>query len=216
MVPMVISGVYTSAKSAYPQVVLKQMDGSAYLPIVIGRFEAAAISMAQADRQPARPISYDLAHSILKCIGVGLVRVEITGLHEGTYYAGVHVRDTDGTVQVIDSRPSDAIALALRMQAPIFASPLVLKEAGYVRPDGDDAQEVDAEPEGSVDAAPSEASIPVSGGTNGQAPPEQRVVELDPVDALRRRLEQAVAEEVYEEAARLRDEIVRLGRDTEG
>ena len=65
MVLMEVSGVYTSSKSAYPQVVLKEKGGNAYLPIVIGRFEAAAISMAQNARQPARPISYDLARTIL-------------------------------------------------------------------------------------------------------------------------------------------------------
>jgi bifunctional DNase/RNase len=213
MVPMEVSGVYSSSKSAYPQVVLKQVDGSAYLPIVIGRFEAAAISMAQTARQPARPISYDLAQAVLETVGAGIERVEITELHEGTYYAAVHLRAADGAVSVVDSRPSDAIALALRMGAPIFASQAVLKEAGYVRPE---------EPE----ATPAEPGLPAPAASatledQSAAPATAGQVEIggqevtggDPVEALQRRLKQAVASEEYEEAARLRDQIRRLAKE---
>jgi hypothetical protein len=196
MVLMEVSGVYTSAKSAYPQVVLKEKQGNSYLPIVIGRFEAAAISMAQSERKPARPISYDLARAILDLANARVERIEITDLHEGTYYAEVHLRSEDGSTSVLDSRPSDAIALALRMGAPIYAAAAVLREAGYVRP------EEPADAPGS--RRPAEARMrsepgPARAGCGGGQ-----------LDALRRRLRQAVAEEVYEEAARLRDEIGRL------
>lgn len=202
MVLMEVSGVYTSAKSAYPQVVLKEKQGNSYLPIVIGRFEAAAISMAQSERRPARPISYDLARAILDLANARVERVEITDLHEGTYYAEVYVRSEDGSTSVLDSRPSDAIALALRMGAPIFAAAEVLREAGYVRPE---------EP----------ADAPSSRRSNGrpraetgpQAIPDKAEGQLE---VLRRRLRQAVSEEVYEEAARLRDEITRLEKKVGG
>lgn len=226
MVPMEVSGVYTSAKSAYPQVVLKQKDGSAYLPIVIGRFEAAAISLARAQRQPPRPISYDLARSILAAVGAEVLKVEITDLHEGTYYAEVHLRGPDGTIAVMDSRPSDAIALALRSGAAIYASPAVLKEAGYLRPESPEEPQDGAmeTPQGSYaeSAAAREradAAEPVGGtGAERQAQLEEKQEQapvVDPVEALRRRLEQAVAEEVYEEAARLRDEIHRLEQEAD-
>ena len=214
MVLMEVSGVYTNSKSAYPQVVLKEKGGNSYLPIVIGRFEATAISMAQNGRKPVRPISYDLAYTILGTVDAQVEKVAITDLHEGTYYAQVHLRDEEGETAVLDSRPSDAIALALRMGAPIFASPGVLKEAGYVRPE---------EPAEAAQAAAS-AVVENPKTASGKAA-DIHILEdirtgqlqdsgsVDRLELLRRRLRQAVAEEVYEEAARLRDEISRLEKE---
>lgn len=204
MILMEVTGVYTSSKSAYPQVVLREKDGDACLPIVIGRFEAAAISMTQNQRKAARPISYDLAHSILEMVAAQVDKVEITDLHEGTYYAEVYLRSEDGTTAILDSRPSDAIALALRMGAPIFAARTVLKEAGYVRPEDP--------PELTLSRRPV-ASRPLEDRETVPHPAEENSV--DHLELLRRRLRQAVAEEVYEEAARLRDEISRLEEETD-
>lgn len=198
MVQMEVSGVYNSSpQSSYPQVVLKEIDGNAYLPIIIGRFEAAAISMAQNDQKPARPISYDLARQILVGMGAKVVRVEITDLHESTYYAEVHLSDGEGQEHILDARPSDAIALALRFSAPIFASPGILEEAGFSR-----------EPEQSLATQVDPSSIDAE-----VIPEDLAAIEPDPGDELeqlKRRMQQAIAEEVYEEAARLRDEINRL------
>ena len=207
MVLMEVSGVYTSSKSAYPQVVLKEKGGNLCLPIVIGRFEAAAISMAQNERKPARPLSYDLAHSVLELVDARIEKVEITDLHEGTYYAEVYLREENGAVAVLDSRPSDAIALALRMGAPIFAAAAVLKEAGYVRPP-DESHET-APPALSTSVAEPELEPELDSETVESPESEPG----DQLEALRRRLRQAIAEEVYEEAARLRDEISRLEGD---
>ena len=218
MVLMEVSGVYTSSKSAYPQVVLKEKEGDLCLPIVIGRFEAAAISMAQNERKPTRPLSYDLAHSVLELVDARIEKVEITDLHEGTYYAEVYLREENGAVAVLDSRPSDAIALALRMGAPIYAAATVLKEAGYVRPP-DESQDIDPpapptsepqlEPELKSKLEPELASDTLASDTVESPESEP----ADQLEALRRRLRQAIAEEVYEEAARLRDEISRLEAD---
>jgi bifunctional DNase/RNase len=211
MVLMEVNGVYTSSKSAYPQVVLKEKAGRAYLPIVIGRFEAAAIAAAQGERKPDRPISYDLALALLGMAEAKVARVEITELHEGTYYAAVHLQTGDGSIAVLDSRPSDALALALRQGAPIYASPEVLQEAGYVRPD--------EEPEPAKSVAASQAEpVPATAAPVSPTTAEVVVDESAPdqLGALERRLLQAVAEEVYEEAARLRDEISRIKRETQG
>ena len=204
MIRMEVSGVYNSSpQSSYPQVVLKEVDGPGHLPIIIGRFEAAAISMAQSDQKPARPISYDLAQQILLGVHSSITKVEITDLHESTYYAEIHLVDEDGGQHVLDARPSDAIALALRFDAPIYAAAQIVEEAGFqkaveIPPETTLAADQDREPE----APECEGKELRSVSAVKAEPPNE-------LEQLRRRLEQAIAEEVYEEAARLRDEINR-------
>lgn len=206
MIRMEVSGVYNSSpQSSYPQVVLKEVDGPGHLPIIIGRFEAAAISMAQSDQKPARPISYDLAQQILLGVNSKITKVEITDLHESTYYAEIHLVDEDGGQHVLDARPSDAIALALRFDAPIYAAAQIVEEAGFqktieIPPESTLAADQDDEHDASDHDEDGELS--------GVSAPD--VEPLDELEQLKRRLEQAIAEEVYEEAARLRDEINRL------
>ncbi len=195
MVLMEVNGVFSNnPQSSYPQVVLKEAEGNSYLHIIIGRFEAAAISMAHGNQQPERPISYDLACQILSGVEACVTRVDITDLHEGTYYAELHLVDEEGAIHVLDSRPSDAIALALRFDAPIYATAEVLEEAGHARSIGEPDASPEAEP---ISVSQQEHSII-------EAP------EVNHLDQLKRRMRQAIAEEVYEEAARLRDEISRL------
>lgn len=204
MVLMEVKEVLSSkSQSLYPEVVLKEVEGNHYLHIVIGRFEAAAISMAHSKRQPARPISYDLVHQILAHVDAQVVRVEITDFnaHERTYYAEVHLVDDQGETHTLDARPSDAIALALRFRAPIYVAIDVLKEVGCVRSDGDEWVKADVEALVNPVAA-AQGDLPVI------ASPA-----VNQLEQLKRRMRQAVAEEIYEEAARLRDEISRLNRD---
>ena len=204
MIRMEVNGVHNSSpQSSYPQVVLKEVDGPGHLPIIIGRFEATAISMAQSDQKPSRPISYDLAQQILLGVHSNITKVEITDLHESTYYAEVHLVDEDGGQHVLDARPSDAIALALRFDAPIYAAAKIVEEAGFqktveIPPETTLATDQDSEPE-----APECEDEELSSGSALQAEP------LNELEQLKRRLKQAIAEEVYEEAARLRDEINR-------
>ena len=194
MVEMEVKGVHISSK-AYHRVVLKEKDGEAYLHIVIGPNEARAISLAHNDQSPARPLSYDLACSLLEEAEASISRVAITALHEGIYYAEVHLENADGTTVNVDSRPSDAIALAVRTDAPIFAAKSVLDEEG--------STELEEEEE-VVDASSSEATSLAE----LLASPSQ--TELSEFDLLRKRLAQAVSEEAFEEAARLRDRIALL------
>lgn len=213
MILMEINGVFSSnSRSSYPQVVLKEAEGDSYLYIVIGRFEAAAISMAHGKQRPARPISYDLAHQILVGVDARVVRVEITDLHESTYYAEVHLVDDEGKSHVLDARPSDAIALALRFSAPIYAAAEILEEAGHARPGDENRLEPEA-------ATPTEPKIETEAVVEPVVEPtvvsqeELAIVAapaIDHLEQLKRRMRQAIAEEVYEEAARLRDEIRRL------
>ena len=204
MVLMEVKEVLSSkSQSLYPEVVLKEVEGNNYLHIVIGRFEAAAISMAHNKRQPTRPISYDLAHQILAHVDARVVRVEITdfNLRERTYYAEIHLDDDEGKTYTLDARPSDAIALALRFRAPIYAAIKILKEEGCVRSDDDEWVKAEVEAITKPVAAP-------QGDHSIIAPPA-----VNQLEQLKRRMRQAIAEEIYEEAARLRDEISRLNRN---
>jgi len=195
MVEMKVKRVQISSK-AYHRVVLKEKEGEACLHIVIGPNEARAISLAHNGQTPARPLSYDLACSLLKEAEASITRVTITDLQEGIYYAEVHLESADGTTVAVDSRPSDAIALAVRTDAPIFASRSVLEEEGSTDLEEEEEEEVSAS---SVEAS-SLADLLVS--------PEQ--TEVGELDMLRKRLAQAASEEAYEEAARLRDRIAVL------
>ena len=204
MVLMEVKEVLSSkSQSLYPEVVLKEVEGNYYLHIVIGRFEAAAISMAHSKRRPARPISYDLAHQILANVDARVVRVEITdfNLRERTYYAEILLVDDEGKTHTLDARPSDAIALALRFRAPIYAAIKILKEEGCVRSDEDEWVKADVEALAKPVAA-SQGDHPII------SPPA-----VNQLEQLKRRMRQAVAEEIYEEAARIRDEISRLNKD---
>ena len=112
-----------------PVVILKDMDGSHYLPILIGPFEATAIALALEGAPVPRPLSHDLMRSILETLEANLEQVIIHDIKDSTFFAKLIVR-SDGELQEIDARPSDGIALALRMQAPIYVSDkIVLEEA---------------------------------------------------------------------------------------
>lgn len=112
-----------------PVVILKDMDGSHYLPILIGPFEATAIALALEGAPVPRPLSHDLMRNILETLDATLEQVIIHDIRDSTFFAKLIVRN-DGDLQEVDARPSDGIALALRMQAPIYVSDkIVLEEA---------------------------------------------------------------------------------------
>jgi bifunctional DNase/RNase len=109
-------------------VILADLENTRLLPIVIGPFEAQAIAMVVRGERFERPLTHDLLTNALTALGHRLLRVEVTKLEEGTFYA-VLVVQTDDEITELDARPSDAIALALRVEAPIFVSEQVLAEA---------------------------------------------------------------------------------------
>lgn len=112
-----------------PVVILKDLDGSHYLPILIGPFEATAIALALEGAPVPRPLSHDLMRSLLDSLGGKLEQVIIHDIRESTFFAKLIVRIAD-RMEEIDARPSDGIALALRTQTPIYVSDkIVLEEA---------------------------------------------------------------------------------------
>ncbi|WP_100444388.1 bifunctional nuclease family protein [Glycomyces xiaoerkulensis] len=128
---MTVVGVRVELPSNQPVVLLKENDGNRYLPIWIGTVEAAAIAYQQQDVQLSRPLTHDLMRDILKALEATLTAVEIIELRDTIYFAELLLNDKTR----VPSRSSDAIALALRADAPIWCAEEVLDEAGVVLPD---------------------------------------------------------------------------------
>jgi bifunctional DNase/RNase len=122
-------------------VLLKEQEGERYLPIWIGAMEATAIAFALQGIVTQRPMTHDLLKNVLEEIEVHVERIVITELREGTFYAIIQL-SRNGTRYEVSSRPSDAIALAVRVNVPIFANEEVLTEASIVIRD-DEEQEVE-------------------------------------------------------------------------
>lgn len=129
MVEMKIFGLVLDEKSQTPILVLKDPTAELVLPIWIGAMEAMAISLALNQVSFPRPMTHDLLLSSIRALGGAVLRVEVTSIEEGTFFAEIVV-DQGGELRRIDSRPSDAIALAVRAEAPVFVARAVLDEAG--------------------------------------------------------------------------------------
>ncbi len=134
-----VVGVRVEMPSNQPIVLLREIEGERYLPIWIGAVEATAIAYAQQGVVPARPLTHDLMRDLLEAFGRTLTEVRITDLRDGVFYATL-VFD-DGTT--VGSRPSDAIALALRTGTPLYGAETVLEEAGIPIPE-EEQDEVEA------------------------------------------------------------------------
>ncbi len=131
MVEMELIGVRVELPTNAPIVLLRETDGEhRTLPIFIGGPEATAIAFALEQVETPRPMTHDLMKDVLDGLGVRLDRVVVTELRESTFYAELHLA-TNGQTHVVSSRPSDAIALAVRTGTTIYADESVLDEAGY-------------------------------------------------------------------------------------
>lgn len=128
-----VVGVRVEMPTNLPMVLLREVGGSRYLPIWIGAAEASAIANAQSGVVPPRPLTHDLMVDVVAGLGERLVSVHITELTEGTFYAVLNFTEAQ-----ISSRPSDAIALALRTGADILCAEDVLDEAGVEIPEEED------------------------------------------------------------------------------
>jgi bifunctional DNase/RNase len=128
MQEMVIYGVSFDLVGKQPIVLLKTADGNRYLPIWIGQPEAAAILMKLQGAATPRPMTHDLVTELLEQLDAQVVRITVTELRDNTFYASITVQQNGSEIE-IDSRPSDAIALAVRADAPIFAADRVIEES---------------------------------------------------------------------------------------
>jgi bifunctional DNase/RNase len=146
VIRLALVGVRVEVPTNQPIVLLREDGGARFLPIFIGSPEATAIVYAMQGMETPRPMTHDLFKSVLDGLEVKLEKVEITELHDGTFYAEIEL-DRDGNRSRISSRPSDAIALAVRYggSIPIFADEAVLDEAGVLFESDDEEQEVENE-----------------------------------------------------------------------
>jgi uncharacterized protein len=184
-----ILGLSTSPSSggAYA-LILKEVEGERRLPIIIGAFEAQSIALEMEGIKPPRPLTHDLLKNVIDTLGGSLQEVFISDLREGTFYAKILIEGVAEN-QEIDSRPSDAIALAVRFGVPIYVADAVLNEAGIV-PD--------------TEGKTGEHVLDEQGKNDVVA---QRTTKLE---RLQLELKTAIEKEEYEKAAKLRDEVRKL------
>jgi hypothetical protein len=138
---MVVQGLTMDPASNSPILILKEHEGKRSLPIWIGLLEATAIASELEKVTFSRPMTHDLLRNALSALGHSVAKVEVTELKENTFYALIYLLGPQGE-KAMDSRPSDAIALALRADAPIFVADQVLEQAGATgKGEHEDAEE---------------------------------------------------------------------------
>jgi len=141
MIEMELTGVRVELPTNQPIALLREREGERYLPIWIGPAEAASIAMALQGVATPRPMTHDLMKTMLDDLTVRIVQIVVTELRESTFYA-VITMERDGDRLEISARPSDAMALAVRMSVPIYAADEVLDEAAILIP-GEEDEEVE-------------------------------------------------------------------------
>jgi hypothetical protein len=194
-IQLVVLGLSSSpaGNNAYA-LILKELEGTRRLPIIIGAFEAQAIALEMEGVVPPRPMTHDLIKTMLDNFGASLSEIYINELREGTFYAKLII--DDGDIE-IDARPSDAIALAVRFNCPIFVNSEVLEETGLI------PQEEEAA------LADDDAYLkPQTKEGIDQRRPKSKV------EIIQQQLDKAITDENYEKAALLRDEIKRILEST--
>lgn len=177
-------------------VVLGEQSGTRRLPIVIGGFEAQAIAVAMERMTPNRPLTHDLFKNAMETFQIELQEVIINNLLDGIFYARLICLQNGEEVE-IDSRTSDALAMAVRFNCPIYTYEFILDAAGVVLEDSDEHSEM-------ATASPSSGS-----GRSAQKPKKKASLSTMSIDELSVMLDEVLAQEDYERAAKIRDEINR-------
>lgn len=135
LVEMELNKIIIDEKRQDQVIVLKEKHGERVLPIAIGIAEALAIKMKISGVTPPRPLTHDLLADVIVSLGAHLEKILIDQLTEGTFYAKLAIRAAAGQEVVIDARPSDSIALAVRVKAPVFVDDDVIKRAQHLLPE---------------------------------------------------------------------------------
>ncbi len=178
---------YSQSQSGAYALVLGVPGESRRLPIIIGGFEAQAIAIELEKMKPTRPLTHDLFKNFAQHFGVNITEVVINKFEEGIFYSKLLCTNSEGTTE-IDSRTSDAVALAIRFKCPIYVYSNILEEAGIVMSDLDEQEDT------------KEDSV-----FEGEEVPFENYLSEELEDLLKK----AISDENFEEASKLRDEINR-------
>ncbi len=186
---------YSQTQSGAYALVLGEEEGHRRLPIIIGGFEAQSIAVELESMQPSRPLTHDLFRNFAIEFGVHIDEIVIYNLKEGIFYAKLVCSNGTETKE-IDARTSDAIAMAVRFNCPIYTFEFILSQAGVVL---DESGEEEAKPK----------SLPKKSAEKKQTsePSQENEFSSQTVDELKESLMRAIDEEAYEKASRIRDEI---------
>ncbi|GAB4179603.1 MAG: bifunctional nuclease family protein [Calditrichia bacterium] len=187
LIEVQVNGLFLTQNQA-SGVILKESFGDRSLPIIIGEYEAQSIALGLENIQPPRPITHDLLINVLDILDADLESVVVTDLKNNTYYAILKM-NINGKMLEVDSRPSDAIAIAVRKNVPIYVTEDVMVRAA-IYDNEIEHKDTDEQPENAF-------SVP-------------DITPLSKLDQLKKELDEAVAKEDYELAAKLRDEIKKL------
>jgi len=190
-VKLEIAGLsYSQTQTGAYALVLSETNGKRRVPIIIGGFEAQAIAIELEKMTPSRPLTHDLFKTFSDTFGITVTEVVIYNLVEGIFYAKLICNDGDKEVE-IDTRTSDAIALAVRFGCPIYTYEFILSTAGIVLEEGSVTKELPTtESNDTSDIKPENAT--------------------DSIEELEKKLQKAILEEDYEKASKIRDKIQKL------
>jgi bifunctional DNase/RNase len=175
-------------------ILLKELEGHRRLPIIIGAFEAQAIALEMEGIKPPRPLTHDLLKQVTDNLGAIVNEVIIDELRENTFFAKI-ILEVSGLTQEIDARPSDAIALAVRAEAPIYVAATVMDTAAFIPSEEDEIEEINP------------GISPESRKNKKPASKETKLA------AMHDKLREAIEKEEYERAAIIRDDIKRFTSD---
>lgn len=200
-IPLTIKGLsYSERQTGAYALILAEENGARKLPIVIGGFEAQAIAIALEKMvSPPRPLTHDLFKDFANIFDIKLEEIIIYKIKDGVFYANLLCKK-DGKDEVIDARPSDAVALAIRFECPIYTTEEVLQSAGLILQE-EGEEKPTSTPTPSVKTSKKEDTPSAKKGEN-----PLKTASMKKLNAL---LEKAVKDEDYELAARIRDEIDR-------
>lgn len=193
---------YSQTQSGAYALVLGEEDGERRLPIIIGGFEAQSIAIAlEKGVNPPRPLTHDLFKNFADVFQIKLKEVVIHKLQDGVFFS-ILVCESNGQEQVLDARTSDAVALAIRFECPVFTYKEILDKAGIILKEGQGT--------GKTPSAPrSTAQAEEAASKTTPAPKSSSDLKSKNADQLHKMMDQAVKNEDYELAARIRDEIDR-------
>lgn len=211
LIPLTLTGItYSQTHTGAYALILSEEAASRKLPIIIGAWEAQSIAIAlQGDIMPKRPMTHDLFYTFAVNFGIRVTGVVIYKLLDGIFYSSVTAVDRSGIERQIDSRTSDAVALALRFHAPIYTYGSILDQAGiYFQTRYDSPADFSEEANLSPDETAGRAD---TDNVEHRAAAKINLPENDfngiNTEDLYKKLEEAVRSEDYEQAARIRDEI---------